>query len=508
MRKALDGNGNGNGDGASGLLQSSTTQTSQPSASTPISESEKSKVSLQTADGVKLRGVPVRTTRHQAVFEVYGPAAVPQLSEALQKFQITLKGRMVYSGRAVVRNLVDEGTKFVCETTLDEAGWKDLNQVLALQQEGRAVREFKSFLNNWQRFYTILPEFKTVVADMQTFFYDLWLWLERVELEIQALPVATRTQAEQKIIDQLIDPIVQGIDVFIARFESIAAGLEDDQQPAYSAYLRRQLHPLVLSSPFAYRAFHKPLGYPGDYKTVEMMIRPPYEGSTLFAKVINVWLLGQLPTHAHRNRIKHLVSRIELETYRVTRAGSTARIFNFACGPAFEIQNFFSSAFREKVELTLADFNQETLEYVAKATKIIKDRLSIGTSIQFQRKSVYQILKDYSTNAGKLPEYDFIYCAGLFDYLPDTTCKKLMDVFYDWLAPGGLLLVTNVTDVMNNSRPFRFSMEYILDWRLIYRNRKQLADLAPAAADKDYVNVLVENAGANLFLEIRKANHA
>src|SRR5208282_1243522 len=107
------------------------------------------------------------------VFELYSPAVVPQLSEASQKFQIILQGRTVYSGRAVVRNLVDAGTKIVCEATLEETQWTDLNQVLALQKEGQIAREFKSFLKDWQKFYTVSPEFKLIIADMQTFLHDL-----------------------------------------------------------------------------------------------------------------------------------------------------------------------------------------------------------------------------------------------------------------------------------------------------------------------------------------------
>jgi hypothetical protein len=51
-------------------------------------------------------------------------------------------------------------------------------------------------------------------------------------------------------------------------------------------------------------------------------------------------------------------------------------------------------------------------------------------------------------------------------------------------------------------------MEYILDWFLVYRDNKQLIDLTPDSADRDYVRVVTENVGTNLFLEIRKPNHA
>jgi extracellular factor (EF) 3-hydroxypalmitic acid methyl ester biosynthesis protein len=59
---------------------------------------------------------------------------------------------------------------------------------------------------------------------------------------------------------------------------------------------------------------------------------------------------------------------------------------------------------------------------------------------------VHQILKD-SSRAGagfEVGGYDFVYCAGLFDYLSDRICRRLLEVFYDLLAPGGLLVATNV----------------------------------------------------------------
>ena len=122
-------------------------------------------------NGVTLHGAPVHIERHHIAFEVFNPAAIPQLSEALDKFIIVLQGRTVYSGRAVISHVVDAGAKMVCEATLDEMHWTDLNQVM---------REFKSFLKDWQKFYKVLPEFKIVIADMQTLFTDLRLWLERV----------------------------------------------------------------------------------------------------------------------------------------------------------------------------------------------------------------------------------------------------------------------------------------------------------------------------------------
>ena len=46
---------------------------------------------------------------------------------------------------------------------------------------------------------------------------------------------------------------------------------------------------------------------------VAMMFRPPFEGTTLFAKMINLYALQLPPILGHRNRIKYLEKQIEME---------------------------------------------------------------------------------------------------------------------------------------------------------------------------------------------------
>jgi extracellular factor (EF) 3-hydroxypalmitic acid methyl ester biosynthesis protein len=499
MSKLSEGNGSGNE--ASSLLPRSKRRNAQSLPAAPPSGTRESCVIFQAADDLELRGAPVRVTRHHIVFEMYNPSTVPRLSEALQKFEIILQGAMVYTGPAVVRNLVDTGSQIVCEATLDDAQWTDLNQVLALQQEGRILKEFKTFLKDWQKFYVVSPEFKIVVADMQTLLYDLRVWLGQVELGIQSLPAEEQKEWEQSIMEEVGQLFVPAFDMLHEKLEAVSGKISDDLRPAHRLFAQRQLHPLTLGSPFGRRAYEKPLGYAGDYEMVNMIALNPYQGKTLFDKIVNLWFLSQWPSKAHRNRLAYLKERLEGETCRVLRDRRKARIFNFACGPAIEVQRFLADfQFCEQAELTLADFNQETLDHVSRAIRKIKERLSLGTSVQFQRKSVYQVLKENLARSGIRPEYDLIYCAGLFDYLPDTSCRQLMEVFYDWLAPGGLLLVTNVMD----NKPFRHMLEFVLDWYLIYRNVEQGAGVIPACIPEEARNIKIDPTGVNIFIEVRK----
>ena len=58
-----------------------------------------------------------------------------------------------------------------------------------------------------------------------------------------------------------------------------------------------------MASPFMHRIFAKPLGYAGDYEMVNMILRDPCEGSSLFAKLLNVFILSQVPAVADRKSV-------------------------------------------------------------------------------------------------------------------------------------------------------------------------------------------------------------
>jgi len=146
MNLTFNGDGHGNGNGANGLLEQPPQKAANPPAVAPSSDVKESRVTFQTVEGMELRGTPVRVTRHATVFELYNPSVTPRLSEALGEFQIILQGRTIYSGRAVVRSVVDAGTKIVCEATLNESSWADLNLVLAVERECGLAQEFKTFL--------------------------------------------------------------------------------------------------------------------------------------------------------------------------------------------------------------------------------------------------------------------------------------------------------------------------------------------------------------------------
>ena len=459
-------------------------------------------VACQTGQGVEVRGNLLHLTHYLAVFEIYDPNLTLCTSEVFGNLKVILNNRTAFSGRAVISKLVNTGTLILCEAKLDETGFN-----LDFPANGNGSSQwrecFTEFLSQWQKVYRVRPEFKVVSADMQTFLADLRLGLEQVELDIRSAPAGDRLEMEQRAARELGETVVPAFDALHERLEELAENIEEELRPAHQNFAKRQLHPLVMCSPFAYRTYHKPLGYAGDYEMVNMIVRDPCEGGSLFAKVVNFWFLNQWPARAHRNRIQYLKELLVQESLRAARLSRPIRILDLGCGPAREIQEFLAAGpLCDEAQFTLLDFNEETVRHASQVLEELKRRYGRRTVIQIQKKSVQHVLKEgvkpVLGAGGK--SYDFIYCAGLFDYLPDRTCRQLMNIFYEWLAPGGLLAATNV----DACKPFRHMLEFVLDWHLIYRDQNAAATLMPERAGAEARRIARDPTGVNVFLEVRK----
>ncbi|HEX6175469.1 MAG TPA: SAM-dependent methyltransferase, partial [Candidatus Binatia bacterium] len=249
----------------------------------PAAESD-SIILCSTSQGYSVRATPLRITRDVVVFEVYNPYSILQLSEVLTAFKIIVNDQSIYSGRATVSNLVNTGIMLVCEASLEE-GWSDIDLLSLVSQPSKLRADFRSFLRQCERIHSIQPQYKVVVADMQNYFTELKRWLEHVELGIRSLPSVDRSKTESSVINELAPSLLPSIDTLFGRFEETAADVPVQLLPSHRNYAKRQLHPHLLCSPFAYRTYHKPLGYAGDYEMVNMILRDPNEGSTLFSKI-------------------------------------------------------------------------------------------------------------------------------------------------------------------------------------------------------------------------------
>jgi SAM-dependent methyltransferase len=110
-------------------------------------------------------------------------------------------------------------------------------------------------------------------------------------------------------------------------------------------------------------------------------------------------------------------------------------------------------------------------------------RRYLGSPINPVRGSVRQLLSG-SVISG---QFDFVYAAGLFDYLNDSIARALLQKMFALLKPGGTLLFANFARGLVDSG----YMEAFMDWWLIYRTEKEMRSLLAQSASGDLNNIRV-----------------
>ena len=269
---------------------------------------------------------------------------------------------------------------------------------------------------------------------------------------------------------------------------------------AHRNFAQSALHPLLLRAPFVYRTFAKPMGYAGDYEMVNQILADPRQGPNTYFQIVNTLFLNCAVAQAHRNRIDILVDYLNRAAELAEREGRQVNILNVGCGPAVEIQRFIETHPNpQRLSFTLVDFSEETLQYTRGCIENAARAHDKTVHVQFVHESVHDLLKRAvrGDSLSGQEKFDFVYCAGLFDYLSDKVCARLLQYFVLRSRDGGQILVTNV----HSGNPERNGMEHLLEWHLIYRDEGQLESVLPA--QRAATRLYTDDTGVNLFAECR-----
>jgi extracellular factor (EF) 3-hydroxypalmitic acid methyl ester biosynthesis protein len=449
-------------------------------------------ITFTNSQGIKARGDLLKISQNHIVFETYNPYSVVQLSEVLENVSVCRYSETVYVGRAVVSNLINTGLFLIVSATLVDPWLENLKS----SELPNVQNEAQKFISEWYELSeNVLPNYQLSVNKIRSFLTDMSRWVRQFDSSL--------IQANDDVLKKISMPLLSHLMSLFLEFESEAKKIDTQKIDICKRFAQQELHPLMMQSSFAHRTFTKPLGYAGDYEMVNMMFRNPYEGETTYAKLLNSFLLGPGPAEAHRNRIEILLDKIRAVAKKAEQQGRKAQIFNFACGPAIELQRFIElEEISDNCCFTLLDFSKETLEYTQGLLEKIKKEKGRKVEIKIIHKSVNDVLRnavgvrDKDLDAHK--DLDLIYCAGLFDYLSDKVCAKLLSLFFSQLREGGELLATNV----HTNNPVKALMEYLLDWYLIYRDEENFSSLISS----DLKRIYLDETGFNVFLEVDKAH--
>ncbi|QCB48049.1 class I SAM-dependent methyltransferase [Hydrogenophaga sp. PAMC20947] len=452
-------------------------------------------ISFRNSQGEAARATLTSVQRRALVMEIYNPYSIVQVSEVLDDVNIRSGDRSIYKGKAVVVSLLNTGLMAVVSVALTDE-WSDLN--FAQGDPGQIAIETTRFVEGWEDRFRISQSYQVTISEFRAFLAETSRWIGQAEMA-KTLPRDAQGQITDEVFWAMAEPLMRKGKSFLVRLEGEASVISPEDATLHRNYAQAALHPLVLRAPFVYRTFVKPLGYAGDYEMVNQLLGDPRQGSSTYIQVVNATFLRAAVAEAHRNRIDVLVTYLRRAAALAESEGRLIRILNIGCGPAVEIQRLVASDVDlSRLQFTLIDFSRETLDYTRE--KVSQAAALSGTAlhVSYVQESVHELLKRAvrARHADASEDlYDFIYCAGLFDYLSDKVCSRLIRYFVSKSRRGARMLLTNV----HASNPERHGMEHLLEWHLIYRDERQMLEIM--ADVHAPIDLYTDPTGVNLFAE-------
>ena len=262
----------------------------------------------------------------------------------------------------------------------------------------------------------------------------------------------------------LIGCVSEGMErLFIGLREQRLGRTAEEWKPLADVCLRHPLRALIHQDALTERCFRKPRGYPGDAPLLDIIYgveyfdadtRPP----TALGAAIRAYLLDEPAARAVRYRRELLAALLD----RVGGEVQRPRVLSVAAGHLREV---------ELSEVVRGGRVGEYLALDQDAASLQEVQRRYG---QFGLTTWHASLRPLLTSDHEFGPFDLIYVAGLYDYLAAPTARRLTRNLFALLTPGGRLLVANflpgILDVGY--------MESFMDWKLIYRTRKEMLEIS------------------------------
>lgn len=449
----------------------------------------------------------INISRFGARISIPEDAVFVSRGDQIKTLRLYLGDVRIYDGPATVINEIRSTETFVDIGLALFGHGIDIDQVNAVLQIESTIDSHQNFKSVSELSKHIDARFKTLVADLSTLLADLRMKFKDEERRIQesALSPSHKQRLEEHAINVASSLYSNDIQIIFEEFTKVVYQMDSDLIALHKKYFRSNFHAYVLDAPFINRAFHKPLGYAGDFGLMVMLYEYQDIGITLFDKFFHRMGCNAPSAVANKNRVIFLSDLIYQE-YAKSSGNNEFLISSIACGPAREVHLFLNhlaeGGIQRPVKTVCLDREPYALDYAqSQIRKSIKPGAPIET-VFLKEDAVLGIIKK-NRFISEINGSSVISCAGLYDYLSDRLASKMIEGMYALLAPGGTLLVGNVS----NETPDRFSMDFLMEWNLVLRGADEMLRLVPEKLSQDpqiSVEVVAEPLGLNLFLRIKK----
>jgi len=257
---------------------------------------------------------------------------------------------------------------------------------------------------------------------------------------------------EPELVAEAWPRLVQGIG-------DLRAGLVD---PIWRGRLREHpIQALLQEEPATAWSISKPRGHAGDARLMDFLydhpaIRADLDRATARGRAMHAALISGPTAVAAQESRRVLAQLLDTTVERV----KDAQVLVLGAGHMREAEQ--ARALSNLGRLVVLDQDEEA---TAEACRALEGRAPV-TAVTASARRLAQRPDAYGA-------FDFIYAAGLFDYLDDETARNLLRALFPILRPGGRLLLTNF-------RPGTRDEAYLdayMDWRMFRRDEAEIQGL-------------------------------
>ncbi len=209
--------------------------------------------------------------------------------------------------------------------------------------------------------------FPNINNNFKNIIFNFYYWLKKTEEDINNFQMdyfyfskENLEEYESTIINYCSEYLKKNIHYFLNELESEINSLPEKEKKQHYHYFREILGDFFDQSYLAYRSYHKPRGYAGDYEMMRLIYQNIPRGKTLFGKCMDKFFLSAMESEAVRNRALYLEKKIKI----FLKKKPNSKIVSFGCGIAKEIQNliFSSPHIIKEAEIYLIDQDIEALK--------------------------------------------------------------------------------------------------------------------------------------------------
>jgi hypothetical protein len=285
----------------------------------------------------------------------------------------------------------------------------------------------------------------------------------------------------------------QGMNDLFTGLRTTRGNMSGEEWADFTRYVREnhELRNWVYQDPFTRRALDKPRGYAGDAVMMDYAygIHGYHDASaeaSPLGREIQEYIRRSDASASVRYRREHIARLIDTMAMR-RRLPSVLAV---AAGHLREAELSNALASGRLGRFVALDADAASLQELDAQYA----RLGVET--------VHGSVRHLIARKLNLGSFDFVYAAGLYDYLNENTAQVLSARLFEMVSPGGQLLIPNFAPQVRD----RGYMEAFMDWTLIYRDKPAMVGLLDRIdrAEIQSYDVYDDPSGSVVYLLVTK----